>query len=1030
MSYVDERFVLDEIQKRILRRMKPQFGYNGFGEITYYRSYSRMILDSVGTLIGQEHWADTIIRVIEGLFSIRKDWYIKTRIEWDEKKWQVLAINMAQSLFRLEWLPPGRGLWCMGTDLIYDRGAMALYNCAYTDIGYNWIDDLVFLMDTLMYGVGVGFGPIYTDLKLYEPDSSYSFEIPDSREGWVESVKLLLEAFQEGSPIPIFDYSEIRLEGALISSFGGLASGPGPLKDLHEKIKELSYEFINGDYDEIEYKTDLANLIGVCVVTGNVRRSAEIALGQFDDDIFWDLKNPIKKPNRVGHSWMSNNSVILSKDEHFENINQIAEANISGYDIGYLNLRNFPKGRIGKDDNLREDKAKGLNPCICRWSYLLTVNGLRKLEDLNVGDKIWSEVGWTKIVKKWSTGIQEVYKYITKAGSFYGTENHQVISDGLKVEVKYADVLDILVGEISNKINYSIQTIVDGLVIGDGSKNNLIPVLYIGESDFDYFNSEIKDFIGDFCRGTEHYIKTNIKIEELNPLPERIIPKRYLEANTDIKCSFLRGLFTANGSIFENKVSLSSSCFRLIEQVQLMLSSIGISSTWCKRKARKEKVNEKIANFKENYQLFIFKDRKKFYDLIGFIQKYKTNNLLESIKRIDDNRWHHSKSYEVIEQKFISQEEVFDITVDNSTHTFWCFGLNISNCGEIPLESREVCNVGETLPTRCVDTDRWLQACEYTTFYCSTVALLPTHQPSTNRIVARNRRIGVSIIDVSGWTHQIGVSKVTAALRVGYQRVRKINKELADEAGIPESIRVTTIKPGGTVPKIAGRTAGAGHPTFHYTIRRIRVQANTALERLLINAGIPSEPDAYSKQTTVFEYPIVQGPAKPATEVSVWESAMNVVLLQREWADNAVSNTLYFKPRWILISSLGVVRDEKVYFDLGNHEEIVVPIGHVTPFEINNEKYQLKDNKLYRYNPKHEENELEAVLAAIAPVTKSVSLLPHTETGIFKQMPEEGITKEEYERRISQIKQIDWSKFVGSDGEDERYCQGDKCLIT
>jgi hypothetical protein len=135
---------------------------------------------------------------------------------------------------------------------------------------------------------------------------------------------------------------------------------------------------------------------------------------------------------------------------------------------------------------------------------------------------------------------------------------------------------------------------------------------------------------------------------------------------------------------------------------------------------------------------------------------------------------------------------------------------------------------------------------------------------------------------------------------------------------------------------------------------------------------------------------------------------------------------------------LGVVRDEKVYFDLGNHEEIVIPIMllvHSGEINLLGERYKytvtdLKDNKLYRYNPKHEENELEAVLAAIAPVTKSVSLLPHSETGIFKQMPEEGITKEEYERRISQIKQIDWSKFVGSDGEDERYCQGDKCLIT
>lgn len=112
---------------------------------------------------------------------------------------------------------------------------------------------------------------------------------------------------------------------------------------------------------------------------------------------------------------------------------------------------------------------------------------------------------------------------------------------------------------------------------------------------------------------------------------------------------------------------------------------------------------------------------------------------------------------------------------------------------EIPLEHREVCNVAETLPTMCPMIEDWLDACEYATFYCSTVALLPTHQPSTNRVVARNRRIGVSIIDVSGWKEEFGVSKLTRYMRDGYKLIRKVNKRLADEAGVPESIRVTTI---------------------------------------------------------------------------------------------------------------------------------------------------------------------------------------------------------------------------------------------
>lgn len=353
-------------------------------------------------------------------------------------------------------------------------------------------------------------------------------------------------------------------------------------------------------------------------------------------------------------------------------------------------------------------------------------------------------------------------------------------------------------------------------------------------------------------------------------------------------------------------------------------------------------------------------------------------------------------------------------------------GLN--PCGEIPLEHREVCNLAETLPTRCATTNVWLKACEYATFYCSTVALLPTHQPSTNAVIARNRRIGVSLIDYTGWKEQLGVAVVTAALREGYKRIRAVNTELAQEAGIPESIRVTTVKPGGSVPKLPGRTSGASHPTYRHTLRRMNVGEGTPTDLILKEAGIPYEPSVYTPKTNVFEFPIIQGPARPATEVSIWEQAMNLILLQREWADNAVSNTLYFKPRWSTVEK-GVVSDGVIKFPEHVYTHKIGGDGPKNPnfrviSQIDGEYY------LQKYNPNHEEDDLESVLSAIAPLTKSVSLLPHMLTGFAPQMPEEGITPEEYDRRIDQIKAIDWTKLSGSDGEDEKFCVGDNCAVT
>jgi len=91
--------------------------------------------------------------------------------------------------------------------------------------------------------------------------------------------------------------------------------------------------------------------------------------------------------------------------------------------------------------------------------------------------------------------------------------------------------------------------------------------------------------------------------------------------------------------------------------------------------------------------------------------------------------------------------------------------------------------------------------------------------------------------------------------------------------------------------------------------------------------------------------------------------------------------------------------------------------------------YKFGNIKIYKFDPRHEEDNIEAVLSSIAPVTKTVSLMPHTPKGVYLQSPEEGVSEIEYYKLKSQIKTIDWSSFVGSDGEDEKYCQGDKCDV-
>jgi ribonucleoside-triphosphate reductase len=726
--YINEYFILDEEYVEGLQALKPDFGYNGFGEFLFYRTYSRMKAGG-----RNENWADCVNRVINGIFSIRKDWYLKNRIPWDEAAWQSYAYEMALSMFQMEWLPPGRGLWAMGTPFIYERGSMALYNCAFTYFtSTDLADDASWFMDCLMLGVGVGFQATTDPMKVYNPVGSFKYIIPDTREGWVNSVKLLILAYTTPyNRVPEFLYEQIRPEGQPIRGFGGIASGPEPLMKLHDQIKSCFKRYMS-DANLTRLKADIGNIIGCCVVAGNVRRSAELLLGEVTDQTFLDLKDYDKNPDRQAYGWMSNNSALFYDDAHYEMLGEIARRVIRRGEPGVANIRNFPYGRIGKNDIIREDRARGLNPC-----------------------------------------------------------------------------------------------------------------------------------------------------------------------------------------------------------------------------------------------------------------------------------------------------------------------------GEITLEHRETCNVVETLPTRCylpgteiLSVQRWYKACEYATTYAASVSLLPTHQPSTNRVVARNRRIGVGIVDYTGWRVLASQHRVINYMRRGYDLIRNRSRELNAEAGVPEPIKVTTIKPGGTVPKLAGRTAGIGYPTFVETLRNVRVKKNHPVADILIQANVPYEEEKYDPEhTLVFGFPILQGPAKPAERASLWEQANNLVTVQSEWSDNAVSNTLYFKPKWKLISS----NTDKDDF-MGELWGIRLPPKVVTEFEDNlhyhyeDDQYKIvvktnfdgdfANGMIYEFDPSHEEDDLEFVLSAIVPKIKSLSLLPHTPLGVYEQMPEQELSPVEYEKLLANISPIDWSVLTGSDGQDERYCTGEACEVT
>lgn len=677
-----ERFVLNNETVNELKGMTPEFGFNGLGEVVFRRTYSR----------DNEDWADVVTRVVQGALSIRKEHYNRNSLRWIDSEWTEFGHDMAVSLFKMEWLPPGRGLWMMGTDFVYERGSMALNNCSATDT----LDDLVhsaeWTMDGLMNGVGVGFSTNWRGVATSPDKKDFeTYSVPDSREGWVTSLIKLMCSYID-SPLygknkfPVFDYSLIREKGKPIKGFGGQSSGPDPLIKMHKRIESFLDAFCVGElvvpatektdwseatpevrksYSHTRLIADIFNSIGACVVAGNVRRSAEICLGDVNDEDFLDLKNYTKNPERMELGWMSNNSVALKPDDGFEDFSYIpdmAKRIVDNGEPGMINLYNMQKyGRYGKES---PDDASLCNPC-----------------------------------------------------------------------------------------------------------------------------------------------------------------------------------------------------------------------------------------------------------------------------------------------------------------------------GEIPLENFELCNLAEVFPHRCEGLEVFNQSLKYATFYATSVSLLPTHRPETNAIIAKNRRIGVSISGIAQWVSGaapeswglMNYTRMTRILREGYSIVREENKRLAKQAGVPESVRVTTIKPSGSISLLAGATAGVHYPISRYAIRRVRIGNDSPLVPALIEAKIPHEPDTYSDNTLVFEFAIDHGTVRPVEEVSPWEQFSLVAMLQRCWADNMVSATVYFD--------------------------------------------KVKDAL-----------DVEKMLAMFIPVLKSVSMLPHSGHG-YAQAPYEPITVEQYEERLAGYGRPKFEKVSGSVPIGSKFCDGDHCEL-
>jgi len=328
-----------------------------WGEVgypTFKRTYSRPLKNGK-----TEEWTDTVDRVVEACNK-------QLNCNFSEREQK----DVRNIMLNLKGTVAGRFLWQLGTKTVDKLGLPSLQNCAFTVVDQP-IRPFTWAFEMLMLGSGVGFNiqrehvyqlpKIKRKVKVTRLDENDAdFIVPDSREGWVDLLYRVLKAsFKTGESFT-FATHLIRGKGSAIKGFGGTASGPEDLVWGMLEINRLLNERSGKRLRPIDC-LDIMNIIGKIVVAGNVRRSAQIAIGDHDDLEYlrakrWDLGGI---PN-----WraMSNNSVAC------DDISLLPEEFWEGYKgngepYGLINLSSSRiQGRTGETQYPDPD-VMGYNPC-------------------------------------------------------------------------------------------------------------------------------------------------------------------------------------------------------------------------------------------------------------------------------------------------------------------------------------------------------------------------------------------------------------------------------------------------------------------------------------------------------------------------------------------------------------------------------------------------------------------------------------------------------------------------------------------
>ncbi len=312
----------------------------------YYDKYARFNYGHMR----RETWIETVDRAVDFLRELSED-------KLPEEDYA----RLRESILTMQGMPSMRLLAMAGSAA--RRSNITIYNCSYMPV--DSLDAFVEALIISMSGCGVG----YTVERAYveelprvmrqSGEAPIQFQVPDSADGWAEALRLGLQTWFDGGDVE-FDFSLVRPAGAPLLTKGGRASGPEPLRTMLNFVRDRVLARQGGFLRPLDGH-DIMCAVGGAAVSGGVRRTAMIALFDFDDDEMRQCKNA---KNIVGNEqrWNANNSAVwpdrdLSQSEITRYLLEMVESGTG--EPGIFSRR----AAINTLPDRRKPADFGTNPC-------------------------------------------------------------------------------------------------------------------------------------------------------------------------------------------------------------------------------------------------------------------------------------------------------------------------------------------------------------------------------------------------------------------------------------------------------------------------------------------------------------------------------------------------------------------------------------------------------------------------------------------------------------------------------------------